>query len=79
MCYGHDSLLFKKLVAKGLPELYICLLLVMYREQTANARWNNETSSQFPLSNGVKQGAVLSDILFCVYVNNLYKLLRRKK
>ena len=38
------SLLFKKLVEKGLPELYIRLLLVMYREQTANVRWNNETS-----------------------------------
>ena len=51
----------------------------MYREQTANGRWNNETSRQFPLSNGVEQGAVLSAILFCVYVNDLYKLLRRKR
>ena len=73
------SLLFKKLVDKGLPELYIRLLLVMYREQTANVRWNNETSNQFPLLNGVKQGAVLSAILFCVYVNDLYKLLRKKR
>ena len=48
------SILFKKLVEKGLPELCIRLLLVMYLEQTANVRWNNETSRQFPLSNGVK-------------------------
>ena len=48
------SLLFKKLVEKGLPGLYMRLLLVMYQEQTANVRWNNETSYNFPLSNGVK-------------------------
>ena len=73
------SLLFKKLVEKGLSGLYICWLLVMYQEQTANVRWNNETSYNFSLSNGVKQGAVLSAILFCVYVDDLYKLLRKQK
>ena len=31
------------------------------------------------LSNGVKRGAVLSAILFCVYVDDLYKLLRKQK
>ena len=73
------SLLFKKLVEKGLPGLYIRLLLVMYQEQTANVRGNNETSYNFPLPNGVKQGAVLSALLFCVYVDDLYKLLRKQK
>ena len=74
-----NSLLFHKLMEKGLPEIYIRLLLVLYRKQTANVRWNNEISNQFPLSNGIKQGAVISAILFCVYVNDLYVLLRRKK
>ena len=73
------SLLSKKLVEKGLSELYIRLLLVMYQEQTANVRWNYETSYNFPLSNGVKQGAVLSAVLFCVYADDLYKLLRKQK
>ena len=74
---GLNSLLFKKLVEKGLPGLYIHLLLAMYQEQTANVHWNNETSYNLPLSNGVKQGAVLSAILFCV--DDLYKLLRKQK
>ena len=73
------SLLFKKLLTKGLPEIYIRLLLIMYNKQIANVRWHNSLSQSFPISNGVKQGAVLSAILFCVYVNDLYNLLRRKK
>ena len=33
----------------------------------------------FRNSNGVKQGAVLSAVLFCVYIDDLIKILRRKK
>lgn len=73
------SLLFRKLVEMGLPEIYIRLLFVIYREQTANVRWNNEISDTLSLSNGVKQGAVLSAILFCVYINDLFDLLRKRR
>ena len=72
------SLLFKKLIIKGVPIVYVRLLIVIYRRQSANVRWNDDTSYIFPLSNGVKQGAVLSAILFCVYVNDLYILLRKR-
>ena len=73
------STLFKKLMKKGLPAIFIRLLLVMYQKQYANVRWNGILSESFPLSNGVKQGAVLSAILFCVYVNELYRLLKRNR
>ena len=66
------SILFRKLMKMGLPEIYIRLLLVMYHEQIANVRWNNEISDKLSLSNEVKQGAVLSAILFCVYINAVY-------
>ena len=58
------STLFKKLLQRGLPAIYIRLLLVMYRTQLANVRWNAEYSETFHLLNGVKQGSVLSAILF---------------
>ena len=51
----------------------------MYLLQSANVRWNGEFSEAFPLHNGVKQGAVLSAILYCFYTNDLFKLLRRNK
>ena len=73
---AKHSLLFQQLLIKG---LYIRLLLVMYKKQVANVRWNSSLSQSFPISNEVKQGAVLSAILFCVYVNDLYKLLRKRR
>ena len=51
----------------------------MYMKQVENVRWNSSPSQSFPISNGVKQGAVLSAILFCVSVNDLYKLLRTRR
>ena len=73
------STLFNKLLDRGLPEIYLRLLLVMYREQCANVKWNGQFSHEFPLTNGVKQGAVLSAILFCVYMNDLYRMLRKNR
>ena len=45
----------------------------------ANVRWNGSLSENFAILNGVKQGAVLSAILFCVYIDDLIKELRRKR
>ena len=73
------SLLFQQLLIKGLPVSCIRLLLIMYKKQVANVRWNSSLSQSLPVSNGVKLGAVLSAILFCVYVNDLYKLLRKRR
>ena len=73
------GLLFYKLLDRGVPEIFIRLLVCMYRKQLAYVRWNNSDSQQFPLRNGVKQGAVLSAILYCLYMNDLYQILRKKK
>ena len=75
----RHSVLFKKLIKLGFSPIFIRLLLVMYVMQFANVRWNGTLSSDFNLSNGVKQGAVLSAILYCVYVNGLFQKLREQK
>ena len=38
-------------------------------------KWNGSTCDTFSTSNGVKQGGVLSPILFNVYLNELIELL----
>ena len=38
--------------------------------------WNGCISSEFTVSNGIKQGVVLSPLLFAVYLDNLFKELR---
>ena len=73
------GLLFYELLDRGVPEIFIRLLVCMYRKQLAYVGWNNSDSQQFPLRNGVKQGAVLSAILYCLYMNDLYQILRNKK
>ena len=75
----QHSILFNKLLARGIPATHVRLLMVMYSKQSANVRWNNDLSKLFSISNGVKQGAVLSAILFCVYIDNLFTELRRKR
>ena len=42
-------------------------------------RWNNKISKTFPISNGVKQGAVLSPRLYCIYIDDLFAEMRRRK
>ena len=59
--------------------LYTFDYLVMYEKQKANVRWNNVLSETFSVNKGVKQGAVLSPILFCVYIDSLFSVLRRNR
>ena len=71
------SLLFKKLLAAGLSVIFVRLLLFIYMNQFANVRWNGSFSDIFPIKNGVRQGAILSGILYCFYTNELFTILRR--
>ena len=73
------SILFEKLIHKGIPGIYVRLRLVMYDKQYANVKWNGSVSKRFTIRNGVKQGSVLSAILSCVYIDDLLKILRKKK
>ena len=69
----------RKLIERNVPAIYIRLLLVMYKSQSAKVKWNRDMSDSFSISNGVKQGAVLSAILFCIYINDLINELRKNR
>ena len=43
----------------------------------ANVKWNDMFSAFFTLTNGVRQGGVISAILYCFYGNSLFAELRR--
>ena len=68
---------FRKLLERGVPPVFLRLLLVMYMSQSAKVRWEGDESNPFKIKNGVKQGAVLSAILFCIYINDLIKEMRK--
>ena len=64
-------LLFKKLIDKRIPLFIIKLLVCWFSTQQMHIRWGNTTTSLFCVSNVVKQGTILSPVLFNVYMNQL--------
>ena len=70
------SKLFEKLIQRDIPAIILRFLMCMYEIQVANVKWNNCYSMEFSIRNGVKQGAVLSALLYCIYVDDLFKRLR---
>ena len=65
------SVLFNKLLKQGLPFIIVRFTLVTYCHQKANVKWNQDFSDFLNIQNGVKQGAVLSAIFYCMYTNGL--------
>ncbi len=58
-------------MSKGLCPLVARFLALMYTEQGMRVKWEEYTSDYFAVSNGVKQGGVLSPHLFIIYLDEL--------
>ena len=43
----------------------------MYNCHLVRISWNGVYSNSFPVKNGVKQGAVISLVLVCIYIDRL--------
>ena len=69
--------LFKILIERGLCPLVSRLLIVMYSNIEAQVKWNNNYSERFKIKNGVKQGGVMSPLLFTLYVDMLIGSIRK--
>ena len=65
------GILFCKLLKRDLPSPIICFLLHWYIMQKMRVRWDHQFSESFSISNGVRQGSVLSPFLFAVYLDGL--------
>ena len=68
--------LFYLLLDKGLCPLVARLLINLYTSQKVIVKWSNCLSKQVDVSNGVKQGGILSPILFIVYMDVLLTRLK---
>ena len=69
------DILFSKAAAK-LPAIVVRVLIFVYQNQVAWVRWGNARSSTFRLTNGTRQGSVLSPALFALYVQELLDRLK---
>jgi hypothetical protein len=63
--------LFRQLMSREIPPIVIRLLLNMYINHTTRITWNGIFSDRFSIKNGVKQGGILSPVLFCIYFDGL--------
>ena len=83
-CQGEESstifqVVYKKIISAGLSLIFVRTLIFIYTNQFANVRLDGIFSDFFKLLNGVRQGAILSAIFYCIYVNDLFKILRKNK
>ena len=60
--------LFRLLLHRNIPPIHLRLLLNMYTNSVATVRWNGVFSNTFSVLNGVKQGGIVSPVLFCIYI-----------
>ena len=67
----NHHLLFIKLIERNVPVNFIKLLECWYDKSFSSIKWQNNLSKPFKLMAGVRQGGVLSPVLFAIYVNDL--------
>ena len=73
---AFDKVAFNELRDRAVCPRIIKLLYFMYTNQSCSVKWDNEQSDYFKISNGVKQGGVISPLLFSCYIDNLFTQLQ---
>ena len=79
MHYINHWKLFAEMVDRKIPACIINVLVYWYQQQLLCIKWNNLISETFPISNGIKQGGILSPRLFNIYVDILSRKLNAHK
>eukprot|EP00732_Lithocolla_globosa_P002453 Lithocolla_globosa_v1_NODE_1612_length_2444_cov_4.514417.p1 type:complete len:535 gc:universal NODE_1612_length_2444_cov_4.514417:2019-415(-) len=75
---NHDGLWFK-LLSMNVGGLMFKSIQSLYTGAVSAIRLNGMLTEWFPIENGVKQGCLLSPLLFSLYINDLISLLNDSK
>ena len=65
------EILMQKLLDCGIPVMYVDLIRYWYSNQNINVRFKSKYSTEWKVTNGVRQGGVLSGFFFSIYLNSL--------
>ena len=60
--------LFKRLILRGVPLIFIGLIVYWYRSQHVRVKWGSVAPSNFTVLNGIKQGGILLLWFFNIYI-----------
>ena len=71
--------LFYKLLDRGMPLIIVRLFMYWYSSQEFSIRWGSTYSDSFRISNGVRQGGLISPLYFNLYMDGLSALLTDSK
>ena len=69
--------LFRKLIDRGVPLYLVIILCYWYQKQEMTVRWGVCISDSFKVTNGVRQGGILSPQLFNIYIDGLSDILNK--
>ena len=67
--------MFGKLLARGVPKSILSLLIFWYTNQRTCVGWGGQVSRTFYMTNGIKQGSLISPYIFNLYVESLNEAL----
>jgi len=68
--------LYINLMDRNIPKCFLDVLICWYSKCYAFVRWGSYVSEQFKIMAGVRQGGVLSPVLFSVFINTVICKLR---
>ena len=66
--------LFLALLKRRVKYPDLRLLLDLYNRQQVRTSWGASSSEYFSSANGIRQGGIISPILFCIYLDALIEL-----
>jgi hypothetical protein len=69
--------LFSTLIKKGLPKIIVQIIVNWYSKLSVVVRWNGHDSCALAVQSDVRQGGILSPILFNLYVDCIITALRK--
>ena len=69
--------LFLKLLERGVPLIFLNLIIAWYSDLQCRVRWGDTLSEWFVIKAGVRQGGILSPDFYSIYIDGLVDVLSR--